>query len=158
MFECPRCHWWTNWCWLGLKRWQQYIGQTKISVCLLAGQESPGKQPIRDLCQAPVTKQLQQLWHSSEWWEQDNNNSNKICAVIPCNRSRSVKAAVGGPVLHLGRRHAVHLGNKVGTQCDSVNKSHCIYSKQASLRNVLPLDLKSRPPLRIVLQMFQAHF
>lgn len=100
---------------------QPYISQTQISVCLLAGSAIQGKQPIRDLCQATVADQLQQLWHSAEWLEQDDN-SNNIWAVIHYNRSRSVKATVGGPVLLFRRQHAVHLGNKVGTRYDSENK------------------------------------
>ncbi len=145
MLECSQRPWRTNWCWLGLKRWQQYISQTKNSFCRLAGQGSIGKQPVRDLCQATVTKQLQQLRHSSERWEQDNNNSNNVCAVILYNRSRSVRTAVGGPVLLLllwRRWHAVHLRYKVGTRYDSVNKctANCIYSKQTSS--------EKRPPPR----------
>lgn len=46
----------------GIKKDDSHISaKHKIAVCLLAGPEIPGKQPIRDFCQATVTKQLQQL-------------------------------------------------------------------------------------------------
>lgn len=109
-----------------------------MSVCLLAGPASPGKQPIRDLCQATVATQLQQLWHSSDWWEQDNN-SNDICgAVIPHNRSRRAEATVGGPVLW--RRH----GNKLSVIQWTNALQTAFVQKQTSPRNVLPHGLKPR--------------
>lgn len=60
--------------------------------------------------------------------KQDNNNKSNICAVIPYDRSKSVKATVGVPVLL--RQHAVHLGNRVQTQYDSVNCLNALFVKE----------------------------